>query len=320
MKNRRNFIKHAGAFALGTFLLPACTMDNKNSADTSGSNSADSTSGAQLKAGAGNLGPIGLQLYSVKDVLEDDLKGTLQQLASYGYKEVESYPGKKGHYYGMQPKEFKQMLDGMGLVIVSSHFGSGKTDGKADSWHQATMLHGFEELATKAAETGQKYLTCSSLHQSLWATSEDLKRTADLFNKTGEICKKAGLTFAYHNHDFEFNKVGEVEVFDFLLKNTDPALVKYELDIYWAVKGGKDPIAYFQQYPDRFKLCHVKDMDKQDNSKNTEIGQGTIDYPQILEVAKQNGMEHYLVEQETFTGSSLESMKMNYDYLASLTV
>src|SRR3954451_24675066 len=136
MSNRRKFLKHTGGFALGSLLFPA------------------------FKA-PGNLGPIGVQLWSVKDVLENDLKGTLQKLASIGYKEIESFPGKKGHYYGMEPKEFKTMLNDMGLKLVSSHFGSGSRQGKQDGWQQATMLQNLDELVAKAAETGQKYLTCS---------------------------------------------------------------------------------------------------------------------------------------------------------------
>ena len=108
--------------------------------------------------------------------------------------------------------------------------------------------------------------------------------------------------------------------YDSWLKNTDPELVKFELDLYWVVEGGLDPIAYFNQYPNRFPLCHVKDMDKQDKSKNTEVGSGSINYAQILKAAKDAGMKHYLVEQETFTRPSIESMRMNYNYLAGLTV
>jgi sugar phosphate isomerase/epimerase len=256
----------------------------------------------------------------VKDVIEKDLEGTLKQLAAFGYTEIESYPGAKGHYFGREPKDFAQMAQGLGLNLVSSHFGSGTREGKPGDWRQATMLHNFDELAAKAAETGQKYITCSSLHESLRKTKDDLKRTAELFNQTGEKAKKAGLQFAYHNHAFEFEQVGDVVMYDFLLENTDPELVKYEVDLYWVVAGGKDPVAYLEKYPNRFPLCHVKDMDKQDKTKNTEVGSGSIDYQKILKAAKANGMQHYLVEQETFTRPSIESMGISYNYLAKLSV
>jgi sugar phosphate isomerase/epimerase len=318
MAKRRHFLKHTSAFALGTLLFPACSSENKNQADST----TDSTATAmnQAPAANGNLGPIGLQLYSVKDVIEGDLKGVLQQLSAIGYKEVESYPGKKGHYFGYSPTEFKAMLNDLGLELVSSHFGSGSRNGKSGSWQQATMLQNFNQLVEKAAQTGQKYLTCSSLDGSLRKTPDDLKRTADLFNKTGETCKKAGLQFAYHNHAFEFEKVGNAMLYDYLLENTDHELVKYELDMFWVVAGGHDPVTYLNKHPNRFPLGHVKDMDKGDKTKQTEVGAGSINYAEILKVAKDKGMQHFFVEQENFTRPSIESMRMNYDYMAKVSV
>lgn len=318
MNNRRTFLKYAGAFSLGSLLLPACTTQDTTS--QTGEEAQDTATG-QAAQGTGNLGPIGLQLYSVRDVIEQDLRGTLQRLAEIGYKEVESYPGQQGHYFGMEAKEFSSMLQGMGLELVSSHFGSGNPSGQADTWRQATMLHGFEELAGKAAETGQGYLTCSSLHQDLRRTLDDLKRTADLFNRTGEICRNHGLQFAYHNHAFEFERVGDVVMYDFLLENTDANLVKYEMDMFWVVAGGQDPIAYFNKYPNRFPLGHVKDRNSEDPTKNAVVGAGTIDYPSILNAAEKAGMDHFFVEHENnYTENSVETMRQNYNYLSSLTV
>lgn len=316
MVNRRIFFKHAGTFTLGTLLMPACTTQ-ENKTQTGG----EETALAEPAASSGkSLGPIGMQLYSVKDVIENDLKGTLQQLADIGYKEVESYPGQKGHYFGMEAKAFANMLSDMGLTLVSSHFGSGTRNGKAASWRQATILSRFEELASKAAETGQQYLTCSSMDESLRKSPDDVKRTAELFNKTGETCKKAGLQFAYHNHDFEFKKVGDVMLYDYMLENTDPELVQWELDMYWVVAGGQDLATYLKKYPNRFPLGHVKDMDKQDKTRNAVVGQGSIDYASLLKVAQENGMKHFLVEQETFTQPSVEAMRENYKYLSELKV
>ncbi|WP_034256988.1 sugar phosphate isomerase/epimerase family protein [Adhaeribacter aquaticus] len=318
MSNRRNFLKSATALALGSLILPACNSGQKQEqaagTETGTGVAADSTSTASA---TGNLGAIGIQLYSVKDVIEQDLPGTLKQLANYGYKEIEAYPGQKGHYFGQEPKEFKKMLNDLGLELVSSHFGSGSKTAKAADWRQGTMLSNFQELVDKAAETGQKYLTCSWLDESL---RKDLNAVADLFNKSGEIINKAGMKFAYHNHSFEFEKVGGQVLYDALLQKTDPKLVNYEMDIYWLAETGNDPIAYLNKYKNRFPLVHVKDMDKQDKSKNTEIGTGSIDYKSILRAAKDNGTEHLFVEQESFTRPSLESMKMNYDYLASLSI
>ncbi len=316
MINRRIFFKHAGTFALGTILLPACTSptdQSRNTADTTALPDAETATGKSISA-------IGLQLYSVKDVLEQDFRGTLQKLADMGYKEVESYPGSQGHYYGMEAKEFSTMLSDMGLNLVSSHVGSGARDNSADSWRKASLISQFEPLVEKAAETGQRYLTCSSLDESLRKTKDDLKYAVDLFNKSGEICKKAGLQFAYHNHAFEFEKVDDVVMYDYMLENTDPELVKYEMDIFWVVNGGQDPVAYLKKYPNRFPLSHVKDMSKDDKSKNAVIGQGTIDFATILKEAEAAGMKHYLVEQESFIGTSMEAMAENYQYLSSLKI
>jgi sugar phosphate isomerase/epimerase len=307
--------------ALGALLFPACNTATKESTATGDAATAtDTTAAGTAAAAAGNLGAIGLQLYSVKDVIEKDLKGTLEQLGKIGYTQIESYPGAKGHYFGMEPKAFTQMANDMGLELVSSHFGSGTRTGTAADWRQATMLQRFEELCGKAAETGQPYITCSSLDESLRKTSDDLKRTAELFNQSGEIAKKAGLQFAYHNHAFEFEQVGDAVVYDFLLANTDAELVKYELDLFWVAAAGKDPVAYLEKHPNRFPLCHVKDMDKQDKTRNTEVGSGSLDYQKILKAAKANGMKHYLVEQEYFARPSIESMRISYDYLAKLAV
>jgi sugar phosphate isomerase/epimerase len=305
MINRRKFFQKSGALALGGLGLMSMAG-----------------TGEFLTGGAdpNKIKSVGLQLYSLKDVLEADLKGVLEQVAKAGYKEVESYPGKKGHYYGMEPKEFSSMLNGMGLKLISSHFGSGTREGKAESWRQATMLAGFDELVAKAAETGQKYLTCSWMDKSLRGSAEDLKQTAELFNTVGEKCKKGGLQFAYHNHAFEFEKVGESLIYDFMLNNTDPKLVQWEMDIFWLVAGQHDPVAYFKKYPNRFPLGHVKDMDKLDKKKNTEIGNGSIDYAAILTAGKKAGMKHFIVEQESFTRPSIESMEINYKNLSVLNV
>jgi sugar phosphate isomerase/epimerase len=317
MKNRRNFLKQTGAFALGSLLIPACTTPQ---GETRENNDVESSTSEGIQPGSGNIGAFGLQLYSIRDIFEQDIRGNLQKLSNMGYDEAESWPGKEGHYYGMEPREFKKLMDDVGMKLVSSHFGSGERNGASVSWQKATLLQNFDVLVDKAAETGQQYLTCSSLHEGLRKSQDDLKFVADLFNKAGEKCRKAGMTFAYHNHDFEFKKIGDVTIYDYLLENTDPELVKYELDMYWLVRGDHDLEAYLNNHSDRFPLGHVKDMHKEDKARNAELGNGIINYQKILRVARDNGMKHFLVEQETYTNSSMESMEANAEYMSRLTI
>ncbi|CAN5349237.1 sugar phosphate isomerase/epimerase [soil metagenome] len=317
MRNRRRFLKQTGVFALGSLLLPACTTPQGENTETTEEGNQTSV-GAQ--PGSGNIGPFGLQLYSIRDIFEEDIRGNLQRLSNIGYEEAESWPGKEGHYYGMEPREFKKMMDDVGMELVSSHFGSGTRNGESVGWQKATLLQNFDALVEKAAQTGQRYLTCSSLDQSLRKTPDDIKFMADVFNKAGEKCRQAGMTFAYHNHDFEFQKVGDIMIYDYLLENTDPDLVKYELDMFWLVRGEHDLEAYLKNHPNRFPLGHVKDMHKEDKTRNAELGQGLINYQEILRIARDNGMDHFLVEQETYTNSSMESMEANAEYMSRLTI
>jgi sugar phosphate isomerase/epimerase len=315
---RRIFFKRTGTFALGTLILPACSS---NPSEQSAKGESESTTAEVVKESSGSPIPaIGLQLYSIRDVLEGDLEGDIKKLAEIGYTDVESYPGSEGHYYGMEAEAFAKLLQENGMRLVSSHVGSGKSyQEKADSWKDATLVSRFDELVDHAAKTGQPYLTCSMAHLP-HETPEERKKLADLFNSCGKKCNAAGMKFAYHNHAFEFEGSGDEVLMDFLMANTDPELVKYQMDIYWVVKAGKDPVAYFKKYPGRFTLSHIKDMDKEDSSKNAVVGEGSIDYTQILPIAKESGMEFYLVEQETYKGTSMEAMEDNYAYLKQLRI
>ena len=259
-------------------------------------------------------------MYSVKELMEKNVPDTLKQLAAIGYKEVESYPGSKGHYFGYKPQEFSKMLSDLGMKLVSSHVSSGAQNATQTPAAQATFTSNLDGVIELASQTGQTYLTCSWLDESYRKTADDVKSVGDLFNQVGEACKKANLQFAYHNHDFEFKKIGDVVPYDSWLKTTDPDLVKFELDLYWVVEGGLDPIAYFNQYPNRFPLCHVKDKHKTKPHATAEVGMGTIDYSKILKVAKAKGMQHFIVEQEHFDRPAMESMKIGYGNLTKIAV
>ncbi|QNF34036.1 sugar phosphate isomerase/epimerase [Adhaeribacter swui] len=320
MQNRRNFLRASGALmlgGLGSLMLPGC--NTKDAKTTSETDSTDSTATANTSQNtpAAAIPAAGLQLYTVRELLDKDLKGTLQKIADIGYKNMEAAAGAKGHYYGLKPKEFASMLDGMGMKVRSNHVlvgGQAKEEAPLPDSLQ-TLNNNMQQLVDMAAEAGQSYLVCAFLFPSERKTIDQYKKYAELFNKTGEACKKAGLTFAYHNHDFEFQKIDNQVPYDILLNETDKDLVKMELDLYWAEKSGNDPVALFQKHQGRFPLWHVKDMDNTDKKFFTEVGNGTIDFKPIFEAAQTAGMEYYFVEQDVTPGNPIDSITTSFKNL-----
>ncbi len=252
---------------------------------------------------------FGIQLWSVRDDMAKDPKGVLKQLASYGYKEVESFAGEKNTiFWGMAPKEFKKYINGLGMKMHSAHY-------------LENDLSKFEATAKDAAEAGLKIL----YHP--WEgpdkTIDDYKNFATKLNEGGKICKKYGLKYGFHNHDFSFRAIDGVFPQDILMQNTDKATVTFELDLYWVVTAGQDPITWLKKYPNRFSSSHVKDRNKaaadNDNNASCVIGTGKIDYAKVLKVAKQNGMKYFNVEQEKWDeGTPLECAKMDAEYMKKL--
>lgn len=247
------------------------------------------------------LKKVGIQLYSVRKEMLADAPGTLKQLAKIGYKELESARSEKGNYYGLQPKEIKKIVSDLGMTLRSGHVHIDK------DWQRSIDM---------AAEAGQDYLVCSSL-PSKGQTIDNYKKVADTFSKAGEDCKKSKLIFAYHNHEYEFEKENGQVLYDVLLSNTDPGLVTWELDLGWVVASGNDPIAYFNKYPGRFPLWHLKDMDVA-KQQSTEFGKGAINVLQLLKNSRKSGVKHIFVEQEEYASTAMESMKYDFDYLQKL--
>ncbi|WP_162051789.1 sugar phosphate isomerase/epimerase family protein [Pontibacter pamirensis] len=315
MQNRRKFFKAAGALALGGLLLPACADGTTSQADA--------TASAEGVGGA-NTAPkdlsVGLQLYTVRDHLQEDLQGTLQKIAAVGYKDLESAAGMKGHYYGMKPAEFAAMVEGMGMKLRSHHVLLGTQSPQEAPLPPdfLTLTNGMQQLVDMSAEAGQSYLTCAFLFPSERQTLDQYKRAAELFNKTGEACKKAGLGFAYHNHDFEFETLEGQRPYDLLLEQTDKDLVEMELDLYWATRSGNDPVALFEKHPGRFPMWHVKDMDRTEKRFFTEVGNGSIDFKRIFDKAELAGMKYYFVEQDVTPGNPMESIATSYKNLVSV--
>ena len=248
------------------------------------------------------LGPIGIELYTVRRELAKDVEGTLAKLAEIGYREVEfaGYPPGTG-------KSLRAILDRLKLTAPAGHVGLQAIRGE------------WDRSLEQAAEVGQQYVVVAFIPEEERRTADDWKRLAAAFNKAGERARAAGLTFGYHNHDFEFPPLDGAIPYDLLLAETDSRLVQLELDLYWITKGGRDPLAYFAKWPGRFPLVHVKDMDATPRRFFADVGKGTIDFKRVFRQAGQAGIKHYFYEQDETPGSPFESAKVSYDYLRALT-
>ncbi len=307
MSNRRDFLRKTG-FAASAFLfgsIAACndgTKTEEKKPDSSAASTTPSTSGEKP------LGDFGLQLYTLRDDMPKDPKGVLKQVASFGYKQIEGYEGPLGLFWGMSNTDFKKYMDELGMQFVSSH-----CDWKKD----------FEKKAAQAAEIGMKYLI--SPYVGKQKTLDDYKKIADQFNKSAEICKKNGIRFAYHNHDYSFVQQDGRYPQDIFMQNTSPDNMDYEMDIYWVVTAGADPEAWLKKYSNRFRLCHIKDRAKnakpEDHDASVDVGTGSINYKQVLKAASENGMQYYIVEQEKYENSTpIKSAQADATYLKSLTI
>ena len=263
---------------------------------------------ASVAGETGKLKNFGIQLWSVRDDLAKDPKGVLKQLSSYGYKQIESFEGGKGMFWGMSNTEFKTEMDNLGMKIISSHCDISKD---------------FEKKAADAAAIGMKYLICP--YKGPQKDIDAFKKFADEFNQKGEICKKNGIRFAYHNHDYSFTTMNGEMGQDVMMKNTDPKLVDFELDMYWVVAAGQDIETWLKKYPKRFRLCHVKDRKKDatptQKDESVVIGTGSINYPAILKKAKKLGMEYYIVEQEKWEGTTpMQAAQADAAYMKTLSI
>ena len=252
--------------------------------------------------------PIGVQLYTLRNEMAKDPKGSLEKVAKLGYKQVETYGYKDGKWFGLNTAEFSEVLKNNGLTTPSGHTFPGGfflKDGWQDTWKKAVE---------DARAVGQRFIVVPYLedrHRGL----DSYQVIAGELNKAGEIAKQAGIGLAYHNHDFEFNNVDGQTGFDVLAANTDPKLVSFELDLYWATKAGHNPLDLFKKYPGRHSMWHVKDMDNTDKKSFTEVGSGVIDFPAIFKQAKQSGMKYFFVEQDICPGSPFDSIAKSIDYL-----
>lgn len=256
----------------------------------------------------------GLALYTVRDAMAKDPKGTLKAVADAGYAYVESANYADGKFYGMTPAEFKSYLGTLGLTAKSAHMGMVNME-NADQLIADVKAAGIGYFVIPVPPMGMFTFDQATKSMAMKGTADDLVK---IMNTLGEKCHKAGIQLLYHNHDFEFKPLADGTVIeDVLLEKCDPKFVNFQMDLFWVVKAGVDPLAYFEKYPGRFKAWHVKDMSTE--GVFAPVGTGTIDFKRILAAKKKSGMEFYLVEQDnTFDLDPLEAIKISHKGLAEI--
>ncbi|MBO0935218.1 sugar phosphate isomerase/epimerase [Fibrella sp. HMF5335] len=261
---------------------------------------------SRFEAQAKPLKNVGLQLYTLRDTIMKDPDGVLKQVAALGYKEVETFGFNEGKFFGKTPKDFRAYLSSLGMSTPSGHYMPNQ------------LRTGWEKTVEAGAEAGQKYMVCAYLMPDERKKADDYKQFAELFNKSAEVCKKAGIQFVYHNHDFEFQPVDGQLGYDILLKGTDPKLVKMELDLYWATIAGQDPVALFKKNPGRFPLVHMKDMAKTEKREFAEVGTGSINFQRIIDARKIGGIQHFFVEQDVCKQPPIEAIAVSFKNMEKL--
>ena len=291
--SRRTFLFELAAMGVGTSVLASCAGAGTGAAAASSSTA----------AGA-NANMIGLQMYTVRDQLQKDFDATVDQIAKIGYRNLE-FAG----YYNRTPEQVRALLDRVGAVSRSAHIG-------------AQLMRQDAAAQIRSAKTiGQEYITLPSYNWGREGLAGWRKGIAE-FNTWGAMCRDAGIKLAYHNHANEFAPLEGTTGYDVLVKEVDPKLVDFELDLYWAKFADQDPVALFAKYPGRFAMWHVKDMVVTGTQKGmTPVGKGTIDFKAIFAKAGQSGMKYFFVEHDTagqYPGGSLASAQASYEYLRQL--
>lgn len=249
---------------------------------------------------------MGLQLFSIRDAIAKDLTGTLKAVAALGYQDLEiyGYDGPSMKYYGLKAADFKSLLEDLKLTTKSGHYLFSQYLNESE----AAMMRYVDQCIEGAKILGQPYITWPWLDPE-YRTIEKFKSLTGLLNRIGEQVTKAGLGFAYHNHDFEFIDHNGENGYDIIMRETDPALVKLQIDLYWTMYSSKlSPAELFNKQPGRFVMWHIKDMDKVSRDY-TELGNGSIDYTKILPLAAKAGLQYYYLEQGgNYAKNSMQSI------------
>lgn len=257
----------------------------------------------------------GAMLYTVRDNMDENPQKTIAAIGAIGYKYVELAGYNNGKFYGMTPKAFRNLLEENGLQAVSSHH-SDITYKNADQTIAAVKAMGINYLVIPIPPMGMFTHDNKSNKMGMKGSADELVK---ILNHLGEKCAAQGISLLYHNHDFELVKdENNIVLLDYLLENTDPTLVNYQMDLFWTTKAGADPLDYFERFPGRFKTFHVKDRDSK--GRFSPVGHGVIDFPSYVAQKEKAGMEFYFVEQDvTFDGMTpLDALKISHSNLKSL--
>lgn len=245
---------------------------------------------------------IGLQVYSVRENIKSNIDSTFKVLSEIGYKYIELAGYNDGKFYGKSPEEFKNLVDKYGFNVVSSHCN--------------VTTENVEQTVQDAKKIGIKYVVKPYYSKDKRDSISGYYKLAENLNEMGKVGNNYGVKIAYHNHDFELEELDGEIPYNVLLNNTNPDLVTFEMDLFWVTKAEADPVEYFEKFPGRFELWHVKDMDDSEEMKFAPVGKGTIDFDRIFAKKEKAGMKYFFVEQDRFYNyKPLESVKISYDYL-----
>ncbi len=293
LQSRRNFLQQAGSLATSALMFPSALQRN-----------------------ASNKFKLGLQLFTIREAMAKDLRGTFKRIVEFGYQEVETYGfnyGNNKYYWGLEPKEASQLLSDCGLTTSSGHYDLDKFFGKDQ---QDELKRYTDQCIAGAAALKQSYIVWPIIAPQ-YRTLEEMKRLAATLNTVGEQIKQGGLQLAYHNYGWDFMEQGGVIPYDIILKETDPALVKMELDLYWFSFGSRvKPLDWFKKQPGRFVIWHIKDMNKQNRELHEVVGDGQIDFKPIFKDAQLSGVKHMFVEQgNNYLPDAMSCVQRSAEYM-----
>lgn len=273
--NRRKFLKTSAAGATAAMLMPSMACSPKD-ADT------------------------GLILYTVRDEMSANPESTLDRIAEIGYNWLEAAGYSEGRFYGHKPADFRKMIESRSMQLISSHSGLNKEN--------------VDEVVGASAEAGLKYVVIPSLPHNMINSIDALKKTSEFMNMAGDKCRQNGIKLGFHNHTVEFAEVEGKKPYDVMIENTDPELVVFQMDLAWITASGNDPVEYFNRYPGRFELWHVKDLSE--DKKDATLGEGTMDFAPIFAAAGKAGMKYFFVEQDhSRARKPMENIKISRNFL-----